>query len=48
MHRVYCTTLQRFIEVDYSDYYNLMYGVIPYITVTIGNETFTFKSKDFN
>jgi hypothetical protein len=48
MHKVYCTSIQRFVEVDYSEFYDLMYGIIPFITVKIGNESFTFKSKDFN
>jgi hypothetical protein len=48
MHKVYCTTLHTFVEVDYSEFYDLMNGIIPYISVQIGNQTFNFKSKDFN
>lgn len=48
MHRVYCTTLGKYVEVDYEQFYDLMYGIIPTITVYVANQTFTLKSKDFN
>jgi hypothetical protein len=48
MQKVYCSTLQIFVEVNSDEWYDLVNGITSFITVKIGNETYSFNLKDFN